>query len=362
MLMKPSLALRLTCSHRLLWRAVVFSVVWIAAYLMIFRGDTTSQRDSVDRLLEESREVSTLDTVVTDAASDLPGKLLFLEQRGQPNYRIAFLDFETQSLSTAFAIPEKALVYQLAETPVPDTLLMTYSAPPEAGHQPYDRNGIYTLDLKRGEVELLLGDDVTDVYYAYPQWSGDFLYYAVYERANATQRIERFDLQEQTTMMIAPRATLPVASPDGSFVAYLALNPHTGRRSIRVADAEGQHTVELVGEYTFSDIDLPMFSGDGQWVYFTVLDMPAPSLLSILVGSSRAYAHGNHLVPARWYRVPATGGQAEIVTSNPDVTLFGSLYGDLLGYVSSTGFSVIRDQGAQQIVQSRAMRSFVWLP
>ncbi|HRE48760.1 MAG TPA: hypothetical protein PLD47_13625, partial [Aggregatilineales bacterium] len=90
------------------------------------------------------------------------------------------------------------------------TLLLTYSAPTAEGQALYDRNGIYEFDETTGALTRLLGEDIPNVYYAYPQRSANTLYYAIYERGVEAQRIEAYDLNTRTVRRIAENATRPV--------------------------------------------------------------------------------------------------------------------------------------------------------
>jgi len=210
-----------------------------------------------------------------------------------------------------------------------------------------------------------LGGDTADIYYAYQQATDDAIYYATYSRADSIRRIERYDRDSGEIIPIANSATLPMLSPDGEHILYLGLNPDTGSRSLWIASAlDGSDKIELIAEGTYPDIDLPMFSDDGKYIYFTVLEPieeASRQLFDMLLGAYPVRAHGNHVVPAVWYQMQVDGSNVEKITSVPTITLFSDIKNETIGFITSTGFYIVEGIGVQPIVQSRAIRSFVWL-
>jgi len=339
---------------------VVFAVVWCIGYARLHQTDLGS-RDTVESLLEDAQPISAFESRVVGDSAALTSGLVFVEQRPFPYGRLVQLDNASQTLRTVFSLPDGALVYQLAPSPDPDTLLMTYSTP----ESHYDSNGIYALDLRDGTLSRLVGTDASGVYIAHPQQVGDAVYYGVYERDSGALYIERYDTVTRAVNRIADAAVKPLVTPDGLMVAYLRVNPVSGARSLWVAGAMGEDARELVGESVFADIDLPTFSSDGAWIYFTVLEtqpLSANRVLSVILGESPVLAHGNHSRPAHWVRVATSGGGAETVTADAFVVLHGALSSaDTLGFVTDTGFYVTHGGRTAQVIQSRVMRSFVWL-
>lgn len=342
---------------------LLFFTVWGTAYATL-QSQPGAARDSAETLVEAARPVSAFESVLVGETAALPGELVFVEQRAQPNYRVARLDFAAPTVETVFTIPEGALVYQLGTGLTAGQMLMSYSAPSDGNHTAYDRNGIYTLDLSDGSVQRLLGEDAPDIFYAHPQPIDDAVVYTVYDRAGETRRVERFDPDMQITQVIATDAIMPLAASDGSAVAWLHINPVTQARSLWVSDADGHNPRELVSETAFGDLDLPLFSPDGAWIYFTALDSTplTTTLLGALSGASPVSAHGNHNQPVRWYRVAVSGGTPEPITTDAMITLHATVQGESLGFVSDSGFQVAQAGTIRQIVRSRVMRSVVWLP
>lgn len=300
--------------------------------------------------------------LVGDAA--LTGTLVFVEERGAPNYRIAALDLATGAQRTVLAVPADAVVYQIAPGSDSDSIIVTYSAPPAAQVNPgvaYDRSGIYRLELIDGRLTRLLGDDQAGTYYAHPQLAADALYYEIRQPGSGARRIERADLGTRRASLLADGATMPIAGTAG--VAYLRLNPHTQARSLWLAAPDGEHR-ELVAEGAFADLDTPVFTPDGRAIYFTApAEAPRQSWLERAFGARTASAHGNHALPAAWQRLDlGDPGAPQPIAGEPTVTLDAAFNGATLGVVGPDGFSIIERGRNRLIVRSRAMRSFVWLP
>lgn len=359
--------MKLTRARRYQLGFVVFFIIWGGAYLLVQYLEREPDPDSVEALVESAQEqITSLDASIVGDISNLSGRIVFLEQRGQPHYRVAQLDFATGDITTSFSIPPQSLVYQIGKLPDVDSVLMTYTPPPEDGQTPYDRNGIFELDLTTGDITLIVGNDAPDVYYAYQQANADAIYYVTYTRTNQTRNIERFDRDTGAITRIAESATLPILSADGNLLTYLKLNTDDGARSLWLADGQtGDPIRELIPENTYPDIDLPVFSPDGETLYFVVLEPQDEASLTpfdVLMGAQKIYAHGSHDVPATWYQIPISGGEATPITTESAITIYADQHNDTLGFVNTTGFYVVEDDIIRPIIESRTMRSFVWLP
>lgn len=348
--------------RRYLLMALIFSVAWGIGFARLRHTDVdVPPRDTVDALLQDAQPVLAFESVWVGASVGMSGGLAFVEQRPHPYHRVARLDFETGAVSSLFELPKGALVYHIAATPDAQRLVMSYS-PPEAR---YDYSGLYTVSLTDGTMERVVGGETPATYYTNPHWAGDSLVYTVYRRAAQTRHIERYDVRTGAVNVVAENAVMPMLSADGATLMYVRINPIDGKRSLWAMDTTAESAAyPLVTEDAFADIDVPTLSPDGAWVYFTVLEQPsfASRAAQVVLGAGQAHAHGNHNVPMRWYRVSLGGGEPQPVISDPFITLYGGLNtADELGFVSDTGFYVAQAGRVDQLIQSRVMRSFVWL-
>jgi hypothetical protein len=278
---------------------IIGLIVFLAANALFSAWDGAQSGDGRDTsagLLDGARPVLSADVQIVGNTAGLNGSIVFIEQRAQPNYRIAQLDFATGQVRTVLRLPSGALAYQLSKTDDPARLLVTYSPP--ASDAAYDRNGIYALNTQTGELSPLVASDRAGVFYAYPRQVANRLIYAVLDRDTQTRTIDMLALDTRTTIQIAEDATQPTISPDGATLVYLHIDPTTQARSIwrKRIDGEGA-AVQLVAATAFPDVDLPMFAADGQQVYFVAFDdpnTPPKRTAALWSGVRRAAAHGDH--------------------------------------------------------------------
>lgn len=328
-------------------------------------------RDSAEALVSEAQPVSSLDVQVVGDVSLLNGTIIFLEQRAQPDYRLAAFNFASNELSTVFDIPSGALVYQLSAGITADSLLLTYSTPEMA----YAYNGVYQLDLSVDDAapDLIFGGEESGVYYADPVANPDgrYIYATTYHVDALDQRqIVRYTVATGTLEVIIEQAIMPVLSPDGTQLAYFRIDAETGVRSLWVADADGVNARQISLPDAFPDIDMVRFAATGDVLYFAVLTATTASddstaWLPTLLGASTAYAHGNHSVPAYWYQVSLGDESVRQVSRDEMIILNGALSanGAWLGTITDTGFAVvdIATRSSVDVLSSRAMRNLVWL-
>jgi Tol biopolymer transport system component len=300
----------------------------------------------------------------------LNGHMLFLEQRGQPNFRIAELNLDTQEINTVFAVPKNGWVYSFSASPDHTQLALAYSAPPNASQDPLSKSGIYLLDLSTPDAvpQHIIGDDQTNTFYFQPSWSADgheiYFTLSIREGDHETLSIERFDLQTSQMDTITESAVWPMGSAIASQVMYLAVNPETRVRSLILNTDDALRTI--VPEYGLYDLDLPVFTPNGQAVFLAVIRAPdAPtSWLDHLFPA--AYAHDKHDLPADWWLIALDGG-APHKLADVGLILYQGVFsptGEQFAFASAQGLHVMNQDGdrLQLLLQSRAIRALAWLP
>lgn len=312
----------------------------------------------------------------TAAESPIPtsGTIYYVDQLAQPDFAIAALDMTTNEPSVFFDIPADSWVYEIDASDANGQMALSYTAPPEEGTQLFDRIGIYTLPLEDGNTEpqpLVVPTQANEFFYD-PIWMPDgsgvvYAHYIVVE--NNTQNyeltVERFDISSGTTTLLAQNGFWPNVSPDGSQIVYLDIDFETQSRSLWVVDATSENARELVATGTFGDLDTPVFSPDGEWIYFVAIpEQEEASWWDRLTGIRTAAAHGNHNVPGDWYRIPVAGGVPEQVTGESVIMLYGAFAPDetVFGYATVEGLYLL-DRAANVYElrhSSRSMRNFTW--
>lgn len=311
---------------------------------------------------------------ITKDAVEQEGSIIFIEERGQPDFRLAKFDLATKELTTIFQIPDGGWVYQLDSTN--QQLVMSYTEPTEETQ--FDRSGIYLLDVSSDDAQpqLLVGSDEAFVYYYDPVFSvtegnsnSEFVYYIVSDSVKRSLRVERINIETKVIDIIAENALWPKVSPDGTSIVYLAINQETNTRSLIKAELDGNNPKTLIVENQLEDLDLPFFSTDGEWVYVSVPKVKAEETnfwQDLLGVAGVAYAHGNHDVPSDWWRVSVnadkTNSVPEQVTQESVIHYFGDMAKtDNLGFTASKGFYVFDGEESKLLLGSRAIRAFTWL-
>ncbi|MEM7348449.1 MAG: hypothetical protein AAF485_29820, partial [Chloroflexota bacterium] len=306
-----------------------------------------------------------------DIPVGMTGRIIFVEERGQPNYRIAALDLATGAIDTIFAIPSGGFVYQFEATPNHQYLLMAYTAPAETGQSPFDRSGLYLLDLNQPtkKPQLLLGGDRSNVYYFDPTLSSDgntVIYVKSAPAETPAVTINRHALDTGEDELLVGDATWPRLSPNQDLVSHITFDSKTGQQRLQTTNLQTKQSTFLLDDNAFYDVDRPLFSPDGAWIYFVALEPPEAYLWGKLWGVQIAQAHGNHDIPGNWWRIPTQGGTPEPITRASETFIAGAFSpdGQTLGLSSRSGLYLVDAEGGEmmQIVKARTIRHIVWLP
>lgn len=255
---------------------------------------------------------------VVDTAAMAEAGVVFLDERSPPNFRLArWQDAETAE--TVFAVPSGGWLYELDIHDSHGGVAMAYTEPAADGEEGYDRSGIFLVG-DDGEAERVACEDAAGVWCFYPQWSadGERLWFVRYDERHSDpipvlawvspETGEGADAQEW--------ATEPAVSPSGA-VSWVGVDPDSGVRSLELGDAEGAWQQTLVAPGAVEDLGQPMFSADGDEVWFVVLEAeeeePAgdwPGLQLI----STASAHDSHDLPGDWWAAPTDGSALRRLT------------------------------------------------
>ena len=302
---------------------------------------------------------------VTWAGLNLTGSLVFLTATGSLESNtglapiLAQLDLRTGALRTLFAAPPGALLSSGSLAPDGTQLALAYAPPTANGEIQYGYLGIYLLPGDgQGEPRAILDQTQDKHAYFQPTWSPDsaYIYYTHYDPhldANGyytpTYTVERWDVPAGRAETIVAGAYWPRLSDDGRQLAYVTLDATNTHNELYVAGPEGQAARRLDLPASLI-IDVPLFSPDGQWIYFSAADLsfPARNWLDRLWGVQTAEAADNpHSLPADWWRVPTAGGPAEQIIPLYGTALYGAFSPDgrHLAFVSGEGVYVVDPTG-----------------
>jgi hypothetical protein len=331
--------------------------------------------------------VITLPPPYPDDSRPLTGRLIIItfdpQQPGAAPY-IAQLDLATRALAPLWVPPVNAWLGGMALSPDAATLAVVY-APPAEGQFQTGPPGLFTLpgsclsDCSGAVPERLVPPVHGDSFYA-PAWSPDgaALYFAHVDTSLASNvpryTVERVPATGGVPESVVPLATWPQVSPDGETLAYVAFDYVEALNDLFFAGPDGSNAFPAMPLGTFWAVDSPVFSPDGQYVYFSATG-PGPDLsrgpadgdgltwLERLSGVQVAYANG---APSDWWRLSVAGGDPLRLTDISASGLSGTFSpdGQEFAFVSYAGIGVMRPDGSDLVwvYTGAAIGSLLWLP
>ncbi len=284
---------------------------------------------------------------ITWAGLNLSGRLVY--SRVSSNNDVSALSVETLNLTTGeikaiFIAPDDAWVYYTTVSADGKQLIMSYVPPSQSG--PSGNQALYILPLDGSAAPQFLVMPPTEYdQYIQVEWSpdGKYIYYihSNYNDQPEGQIFPNYEIFRMTypdgqPEKIAEHAFWPRVSSDSSKLVYVTLDPVTGGNELFVADADGGNTrqIELSGETVPGIKDAPLFSPDGQSIFFSApspTQSYQPNWLDKLMGVQIAKAHN---LPSDWWTVPVSGGEPTQLTHIQSAGLFGSISPDQKHLVS----------------------------
>ena len=302
-------------------------------------------------------------TVAT--AAPLPtGALRLLEEVGPPV--VTTLDAATSQVYPWFAVPSGGFAYEL-DARADGGLALAYTAPATDGGPGYDRSRIVHL-AHDGTETAVACRDAADVWCFYPAEAPGsarvwFVAAGVDVQSGAEHAVVYVNAPGEAIHEVDPWGTEPAVSPDGAHVAWIAVDPETGARSLVLADAEGVPVRVLVTTGDAPDLYAPFFSADGAWVYVLVPTTSVASVWELLVPAARA--HGRHDVVGDWWRVPTGGGALEQVTALGTIHYDGRAHPDGGWFAAATREGVVlvdlASGNATIALETRTVRALDWV-
>ena len=277
----------------------------------------------------ETPTVPTLVTAQTEATEPLTGTLYYIRVNPGQQF-LARYDFANGRSQNIFPIPEGGWVSYAALSPDGTQMALGYAPPPSPTQTLFGYSRLYLLPLDDEEPVLLVEPDDPRELYFNPTWSPDgrSLYYIHIvpdeaARLGYTLYLSRFDLETAVTTRLIPDALWARVSDDGQQIAYI---PYRGQsHEMILVDGNGENGRVLIEDGRFEAMDAPIFSPDGEWIYFSAVEWPEPlSWWSRWLSVQPASAHD---IPSDWWRIPVAGGEPERLT---ELNLVG-LYGDFVG-------------------------------
>ncbi|MAU01291.1 MAG: hypothetical protein CL608_29470 [Anaerolineaceae bacterium] len=312
------------------------------------------------------------DTAVSRETTDNTGALFYILQEPRRQALMRY-DFASGSSQTLFEVPENAWLSHMAASPDGSQIAMTYAPSPGENEIQFGYSSLYLLLADgRSEPRLLIERTAEQEVFFNPTWTpdGQQLYYShvtPLDEAAFTFRttLERLDLASGEVTAVAENGIWPRVSPDGRSLAYVSIDQDSLLAELIVAEPDGRNPTVLVTRDRFMTLDAPLFSADGQWLYFSAVAEQTSSTTwwERLLGVEVASAHN---LPSRWWRLPITGGEPEPITTEARVGQYGVLAPDgrSLAFSSQSGIFLMQPDGREvrQLLELSAADSLSWTP
>lgn len=309
---------------------------------------------------------------------NLSGRLVYISQdlSGEnlpPS--IYILDLISGEVTTLFTAPDDAWIFYASVSPDTKFLVMSYIASIQSGAN----RMLYILPLvKDSSPQVLLTPPTPDDHYTQAEWSpdGNYIYYVHYNDSDrpTDEPYPAYDLSRMAypsgiIEKVVEQAFWPRLSPELTKLVYVHLDPASGLNELHLANADGSDSrkLDLSDEWTQGIIDAPLFSPDGQSIFFSVPSLAQanqPKWWESLLGIQVAHAHN---IPSDWWSVPVAGGTPTQLTNIQTINLFGSISPDQkhIASVSGDGLFVMDLDGSNltQILSDPGIYGTVsWLP
>jgi Tol biopolymer transport system component len=142
----------------------------------------------------------------------------------------------------------------------------------------------------------------------------------------------------------------------------------TDDNEFTISDPDGSNpSVIELPTTRFPAVDAPLFSPDGESVYFSAVApevQPVFSFWDWLVGVKVAEAHN---VPSDWWLTPVDGNSQPVqITNIFEIGMYGDFgpSGDYLGFITSTGVQVMNPDGTGifRLKEIAATGTVSWVP
>ena len=290
--------------------------------------------------------------VPSQAEENEPGGRLYYVGFVDQRQHLLMLDLASGEESSLFAAPRDAWLSEVAVSPGGDRLLLAYAPSPEQNQAQFGFTSLYVMPADgSGEPELLLAKaDPSESFFNISWPLDEIVYYAHFTPSvddtgavTYASWVERAHLPDAEAEVLAEDAAWPRLSNDGERLAYV-----TGDGDLVISAADGASPEVIVGSEAFSAMDAPLFSADGDQLYFSSVDLETGASLSPLDRLLDVKVAQAHSVPSDWWRVPAEMGlEPERLTVIDKIGLYGDFdaSGSLLYFVAADGVYVMTPDG-----------------
>ncbi len=316
--------------------------------------------------------IDTSETILVPEGPTSPsGKLIFIEIDVGDQF-VSEYDVESQEVTRLFSAPENGWVSQIDILSDSAQLLMAYASPPPEGQIQFGYTDIYlTAPDPTAVPALYIDKEHPEGLVFNPVWSpqNEYIYYSrvIPNSEDSTQFeifLERFEVETGQMVQIVPDGIWPAVSPDFEQISYVTVDPQSLGNSLWIANPDGTEAQMLVPEEAFEVVDVPLFSPDGRWLYFTAAENRETAVhwWHRLFGIQTASAHN---IPSDWYRIPTSGGDFERLTTIDETGIFGDFSpdGQYIAFATFNGLYLMNPDGSglEKILDVGASTSLSWI-
>ncbi|MDX1435695.1 MAG: hypothetical protein R3335_02715 [Anaerolineales bacterium] len=274
------------------------------------------------------------------------------------------LDLQTAEFAPLFAPPRGAWITAASASAAAGKIAMAYSPAPAEGQSQRGFTGISLLPLDGGgQPEEFIRAVEEEALFSFPEWTpdGSALYFNRFQFSSEasgvyTPVIGRQPYPEGDEADLVEFGQWPRLSWDGRLMVYIGIASGESEGASELLEVlnlaeEGAAPVSVPVGPEVEVLDVPMFSPDGEMIYFSAPASPAEepqsglSMAADWLGFSAARAHD---VPSDWWRVPVGGGPAARLTTVGDTGMYGEFSPDgrHLAYISNRGVFVMEPDGS----------------
>lgn len=304
------------------------------------------------------------------ASFQLTGKLVFISFTPSNEQAIMRLDLVTGEIETLFVAEENSILNDATVSPDGSQIVFAYAPPPEGGEVQLGFADLFIMPSDGSAEPTVLTEriDPSETYFNISWPLDDFLYFAHFSpeigdlgEKKFASRVERMSYPEGELEVLAEEASWPRLSHDGTQMAYV-----TDAGEFVLSNIDGTEPTPIFDVELFSAVDSPLFSVDGEWLYFSAVP-PENSQLSFwdwLLGVKVASAHA---VPSDWWRIRLDGsGEMEQLTNIFEIGLFGDVIGEdeYIVFITTNGVQIMNPDGTGvfRLIGVPATGTIAWIP
>ena len=282
-------------------------------------------------------------------------------------------DVDSDTATTLFTVPENGWLANMDVSHDGRQIVMAYAPPPADNGIQFGYSNLYVLlaDGQSEPRELIPRENPEEILFN-PTWSplSDMIYYSHVTPTDPDTfefalTLERVNFLTGDVEVLVEDGIWPRVSHDNQYLAYIHSNPDTLANALMLMDLDTMEVTELVPETAFQAMDAPLFSPDGETIYFSAADNvdASRSWWEIALGVETAVAH---TLPSDWWKVSINNPTPERLTSLDEVGLYGdfSLDGQTVAFAAQGGLYRMNPDGTdvEKWVEETLTDSLAWRP